>query len=412
MRTTRIRAFYQADPAGVVPGGIDTFIRGLVNWAPEDLEFSLVGMTTEPGKRPVGRWTRCSLGRRDFDFFAAFSEHNAGGRSRVPLTMRLCWHALRHRDEVMHGFDVLELHRIEPLIIFTQDHRPRNAFFHQDMAILHNKNADIRWRAVPAAYFWLEDRLIPYLDSGFCVREAGVESLRERYPTLAKKVSFVPTWADVEMFHPEVDPMRLADARVQFRAKLGHGPHEKLIVTVGRIDAQKQPGVLFDAFARIAQADPDVALVYVGDGVLREGLEARVRASGLGARVHFLGLLPQPEIASLLRVADLFALSSAYEGMPMALLEGLASGLPVVSMDVGEVRKVVSARCGEVVVQQSAEAFSAALARVLSRLDMLTGAPCLQAIENYTPGRVLGHVYENYRLLGARRIHSKRVHKR
>jgi hypothetical protein len=86
MQTTRIRTFYQADPVGVVPGGIDTFIRGLVKWAPQDLEFSLVGMTTEPDRRPVGRWTRCSLGRRDFDFFPVFIEDNAGGRSRVPLT--------------------------------------------------------------------------------------------------------------------------------------------------------------------------------------------------------------------------------------------------------------------------------------------------------------------------------------
>ena len=166
---------------------------------------------------------------------------------------------------------------------------------------------------------------------------------------------------------------------------------------------------MFDAFAHIARTDPDLALVYVGDGVLREGLQARAQESGLGAQVHFLGLLPQREISSLLRVSDLFALPSAYEGMPMALLEGLASGLPAVTMDVGEVRKVVSARCGEVVEQQSAEAFAAALARVLPRLHALAGKPCLQAVENYTPGRVLEPVYENYRQLGARQRHAGRA---
>jgi glycosyltransferase involved in cell wall biosynthesis len=106
-------------------------------------------------------------------------------------------------------------------------------------------------------------------------------------------------------------------------------------------------------------------------------------------------------IASLLQAADLFALSSAYEGMPMALLEGLGAGLPVVTMDVGEVRKVVSPACGEVVEAQSAEDFAAALDRVLPALDQLRGAPCLAAIEHYKPASVLSGVYDNYRRLGA-----------
>jgi glycosyltransferase involved in cell wall biosynthesis len=244
--------------------------------------------------------------------------------------------------------------------------------------------------------------LIPRLDSGFCVREAGVKTLRERFPAWAPHINFVPTWVDVEVFHPELDATRNAQARSQARSALGHGNDMKLIVTVGRIDAQKNPDLLFDAFARVAQTRHDVALIYIGDGVLREALQARVRASGLGDRVHFMGLRPQREIASLLRSADVFALSSAYEGMPMALLEGLGAGLPVVTTDVGEVRKVVSARCGEVVEQPTPEAFGAALDRVLCNLSVLAGEPCLHAIDNFKPAKVLEPVYDNYRQLGAR----------
>ena len=118
MKITRVRTFYQADPVGTVPGGIDTFFRGLVKYAPDDLSFSLVGMTTEPERRPVGRWTRCSVGRREFAFFPAFAERNAGGRSRIPLTLRLSWHAWRARAQTLAGFDVVELHRVEPLLLF------------------------------------------------------------------------------------------------------------------------------------------------------------------------------------------------------------------------------------------------------------------------------------------------------
>ena len=68
-----------------MPGGVDTFIRGLIKWAPEDIEFSLVGMTTDEAERPMGRWTRCDLGRRQFDLFPVVKVAEAGGRSRIPL---------------------------------------------------------------------------------------------------------------------------------------------------------------------------------------------------------------------------------------------------------------------------------------------------------------------------------------
>jgi hypothetical protein len=87
LKTTRVRCFYPADPAGIVPGGVDTFIRGLIKWAPEDIEFSLVGMTTDDVARPAGRWTRCDLGRRQFDFFPVVKVADAGTRARLPLSL-------------------------------------------------------------------------------------------------------------------------------------------------------------------------------------------------------------------------------------------------------------------------------------------------------------------------------------
>ena len=88
MKRTHVRTFYPADPVGIVPGGVDTFIRGILKWAPADLEFSLVGMTTDVQSRPLGRWTRCSLGRCEFDFFPVVRVADAGQRSRVPQSVR------------------------------------------------------------------------------------------------------------------------------------------------------------------------------------------------------------------------------------------------------------------------------------------------------------------------------------
>ena len=110
--------------------------------------------------------------------------------------------------------------------------------------------------------------------------------------------------------------------------------------------------------------------------------------------------MPQFRIADVLRGADVFALSSSYEGMPMALLEALGSGLPVVTTDVGEVRKVVLPTCGEVVTEHAEQPLAEALLRTLQRLPALRGEPCVDAIRPFTPANVLGAVYENYRRLG------------
>lgn len=400
MKKTTIRTFYQADPLGVVPGGIDTFLRGLFKWAPDDLEFSLVGMTTEPGKRPVGRWTRCSLGRREFDFFPAFAELNPGGRSKVPLTLRLTYGAARYRAEVMQGHDVFEVHRIEPLLLFRNDRRPKNAFFHNDRTIVRTAKTDIRWRNFPGAYFWLERRLVRQLSSAFCVHREGVRVLRDDFPSLADQINFVPTWVDTEVFHPAESPEARDLARSKLRTRCAFAADARLIVTVGRLDTSKNPELLLEAFALLAAQRKDVVLGFVGDGVLRPTLEGRVRQLGLADRVHFFGLCPPGDISEILRAADIFALSSAYEGMPMALLEALGSGVPVVTTDVGEVRKVVSDRSGMVVTEHSPRQFCAALDAALSRLPELSGPPCLDAIQQFQPAAVLEPVYENYRRLG------------
>src|SRR5687768_10209213 len=119
MSIIRVRIFYPADPVGIVPGGIDTFIRGIIKWAPQDIEFSLIGMTTAPAERPVGRWTLCSLGRREFDFFPVVHVAEAGKRFFLPLSLRYTLATAFASTAVRKNFDIFEFHRIEPGLLFT-----------------------------------------------------------------------------------------------------------------------------------------------------------------------------------------------------------------------------------------------------------------------------------------------------
>ena len=59
MKKINVNTVYQTDPLGVIPGGIDTFIRGIICWAPDDIEINIVGGTTDRINRPLFKWTKC-----------------------------------------------------------------------------------------------------------------------------------------------------------------------------------------------------------------------------------------------------------------------------------------------------------------------------------------------------------------
>ena len=83
-----------------------------------------------------------------------------------------------------------------------------------------------------------------------------------------------------------------------------------------------------------------VRLLLAGDGPERARLERTAQACGFGDRVSFLG--HQEDVRAVYRRLDIFALSSSTEQMPLSVLEAMASGLPIVSSDVGDVRQMVS----------------------------------------------------------------------
>lgn len=103
------------------------------------------------------------------------------------------------------------------------------------------------------------------------------------------------------------------------------------IVSVGRLEAQKNQKLLIDAFELIASDFPEYQLTIYGEGSLRKELEDYIKAKGLQERVSLPG--NQANIQKHIKDASLFVLSSDYEGIPNALIEAMAIGLPCVSSD-------------------------------------------------------------------------------
>ena len=100
------------------------------------------------------------------------------------------------------------------------------------------------------------------------------------------------------------------------------------IVSVGRLDQQKSPNFLIDAFAQVLQHHPDTLLLLVGDGELRQELEAQVSRLDITNKVRFLG--SREDVPEILKIADIFALSSLWEGLGRAMTEAMLVGKPVV----------------------------------------------------------------------------------
>jgi glycosyltransferase involved in cell wall biosynthesis len=109
---------------------------------------------------------------------------------------------------------------------------------------------------------------------------------------------------------------------------LGSGRTRKVLLSVGRLEMQKDHQVLIDAFSAIADKVPDWDLRIIGEGALRKQLEAQISTLGLANRVQLPG--PTREITKEYLSAQLFVVSSRYESFGLSTAEALAHGLPVV----------------------------------------------------------------------------------
>ena len=399
---TRVRSFFQIDPAGAVAGGIDSVMRGIAKWAPADIEVSIVGLTTDENARPIGKWSNVLIGDRVIKYFPVGRNNLPMQRSRIPLSVRLTVGILRYYREVSANCDVLEFHRIEPAFAFLWDRRHKNIFIHQNMDVLYNPQSDIGWKRWPGAYFALESKVMAQFASVFCVREEVVDAYRLRYPKIAERFRFIPTWMDPLIFH-QANHEERHSIRVRLLSQYGLEPGADVLVSVGRLDQQKNPLLAVAAFAQVVNRRPTARLLMVGDGVLRKEIEQFIAQSKLDGRVILTGLKNPTEIAQILQASDLYLMSSAYEGMPISVLEAMGTGLPVVSTNVGELtRVVISGRNGRLVDSHEPTDLANAVLEVLGQPSAPLRAASIELVSPYIPERVLGPVFDAYRAGAAR----------
>jgi glycosyltransferase involved in cell wall biosynthesis len=182
-----------------------------------------------------------------------------------------------------------------------------------------------------------------------CVSQAVAEFSRTVGRLPPQKLVVIPNGVFVPQYS-QAAPLDLAE--------LGVPAGRRAITHLGRLDRQKRVDWLLRAAELFLPDLPDHDLLLVGQGPEQGRLERLASRLSIRDRVHFVGW--RKDVAAILKASDLLVLTSAWEGMPNALLEAMASGLPVVATDVEGVREVLGILASsQVVSPDDGETFAA-----------------------------------------------------
>ncbi len=149
---------------------------------------------------------------------------------------------------------------------------------------------------------------------------------------LQGKVSVIPNSVDLKRYNQVMD-------RKAIRSELGLSPEHQVFAVVATFKKQKGHRYLIEATAAVISQFPDIRLLLIGDGELRDELKAQTQALSLNEHVHFLGL--RTDVPKLLGASDYFVLPSLWEGLPVSLIEAMAAGIPVIATQVSGTKDVM-----------------------------------------------------------------------
>src|SRR3954447_2458303 len=210
------------------------------------------------------------------------------------------------------------------------------------------------WSSHHPATRWANRLTLPLEDATLAVSDEVRASMP---PRLARRTEVVIHGVDVDAIAGR------RGERDEARAELGVGHDWLLVATVANLRTQKDYPTMLTAARRLADTGEPVRFVSVGQGPLAGQLEAERDRLGLGERFRFLGYREDP--VRVLVAADVFCLSSRFEGLPISMLEAMAAGLPVVATRVGGVPTVITdGREGRLVPAGDPAALAAAVAEM------------------------------------------------
>ena len=340
-------------------GGFSThvpFIRFVLALRPHLDGLVLIGrVDPEPGREPYAVPDDVEVAA--LPHYASLKD-TTGILSTLPTTLRAIWRALECVDAVWVigpvptsiPVAVLGLVRKKRLVLGVRRNLP--------LYVRHRLGGK-RWT--------------PTLGAAY-VLEALFRLLARRMPTVAVGADLARLYSGGAAPVQELTVSLVSEADVRSLSAgnhhLGTG-HPVELLSVGRLDPEKAPGMLLKALALLEKRTPGrYRLTIVGDGQLED--ELRAQAGRFGDAVRFRGHVPNgSELFELYRTSDVFVHVARTEGFPQVLTEAQAAGLPIVATDVGGVRAGLGGGDEALLVPPNdPEALAAAIARLASDGDL------------------------------------------
>lgn len=337
---TKLVLIYGSDFQAYPMGGIVEYVKNFACYSPPDIELYLVGLTLTPSV-PRGQWRRLPIQETDYPFLPIlYVNPSPRFRLPIPLNARFLRALRRYRQEILALNAPLYIQRAEHGLPFLKDRVPLffNTHGYSGAIELQTNHPLYRYRWFRRWFYKMEARVIAKAEKVINVSPMDYEYYVGRFPQWQARFAYIPLGIETEFYAPppgsrEEEP--------------GKAVAEKspVVLFAGRFHPQKGLDLLIASFAKFRQWYPNAKLVLVGGSQDLNPIEEQVRLwideYGLKDAVELPGLLPRKQILPYYHAADLFIHTSLWEGLPTAVLEALASGLPVVATAVGGLPSVI-----------------------------------------------------------------------
>jgi glycosyltransferase involved in cell wall biosynthesis len=291
--------------------------------------------------------------------------------SVVALPLFLAEMARRRRDLLAlverHRVGVIQTQGLGTLDFLVMTLRRRGRL--QVWWTIQNANFLVRAEHLPGHRWFLRPKRTAHrllyrfgariVDGIIAVSDETAASFRRSVGNVGGRITVVCNAVDVERYPAGVD-------REAMRRRLGLAPGEHAMTMVGTFKRQKGHRDLIEAAARVIPRFPHLRILLVGDGELAGEIRGQVEEARIADRVLFLG--SRRDVPEILAASDSFVLASLWEGLPVALVEAMASRLPVIATAVSGTRQVmVDGQTGWMVPPGDPAALGCAMVEVLSR---------------------------------------------
>jgi len=242
-------------------------------------------------------------------------------------------------------------------------------------------------------YLTLERFCAKFTDRIITVAEPDIQKGLNQGIGKKDKFTLINNGIDLEKFRQDVD------AR-QVRSELGLDPECKLVGMVGRLDEQKNPLDLIRAAAIVTKSYPKVQFLVVGDGSLRPDCERLINELNLEDKFFLLGF--RNDVPRILPILTITAMSSLWEGLPLAFLEAMSAGKPIVANDIdGASDVVVNGETGFLVTPRQPQEMAERILALLNDETLCNemGRVARQRSDYYSLPRMLGKIESLYKEL-------------